>query len=250
MTRSLELLSDEELAMRVKEGDREAPEVLLTRFAVKIRSIAKEYRNVGQDLDDIEISVKLAFVKAAQTFDPAAKVKFVTYAKRLAFNTLISEWRSVTAGSRPPSWARESIDDPDVDEPGTQDSALAALLENHVSLESIAMIERRELRQILTYRPPPILRLALEQVAQELQLDWVAIRDLLYPGLILIRLAPDPGTPEATQMLVRAHEKFCEVRRALIEGAAFGLGLWETAESVGLSRACVRMILDASQQEA
>lgn len=246
---NLAQLTDEALALEVKAGSREAELEILERFSVKIRAIAREYPLPDSEIDDRVVTVQLAWIRAAKAFDLAHGVKFVTLAKRTAHNALISEWRAAHAGSRVPSWAKESLEDPDTEEPGTVDDSFLSGLDLVDAEAHLASKERREERSLLNLRPHKLLRVAVTQAAQEAGMDWVAIRDILYPGLILIRLSPDPGTPQADELLIRAHAKFCEFRRKLISGMLAGHSIWETAEALQISRVLVRMILEASVED-
>ena len=246
---NLAQLTDEALALEVKAGSREAEAEILDRFSVKIRAIAREYPLPDSEIDDRIVTVQLAWIRAAKAFDPAHRVKFVTLAKKTAHNALISEWRSAHAGSRVPTWAKESLEDPDTEEPGAVDESFLSGLDLVDAEAHLLVKERKEERSILDLKPNKLLRVAVTEAAKEAGQDWVAVRDLLYPGLILIRLAPDPGTPQADEILIRAHLKFCEIRRHLIAGMLAGKSVWETAEELKVSRALVRMILEASVED-
>ena len=71
---------EKELAARAQAGDQAAVQKLVEsnlRFVVKI---AKKYRNLGVSFLDLIGEGNLGLIQAAQRFDPARNVKFISYA--------------------------------------------------------------------------------------------------------------------------------------------------------------------------
>ena len=74
--------SDEEieLALRIKQGDKEALERLIRSNLRFVVSCAKQYQNQGLSLPDLINEGNLGLIKAAQRFDPTRGFKFISYA--------------------------------------------------------------------------------------------------------------------------------------------------------------------------
>jgi RNA polymerase primary sigma factor len=78
-----ELLSpdeEEELAQRIKRGDRRALERLTKANLRFVVSVAKQYQNQGMSLADLINEGNLGLIKAAEKFDETRGFKFISYA--------------------------------------------------------------------------------------------------------------------------------------------------------------------------
>lgn len=69
-----------ELARRIRQGDQESLERLVSANLRFVVSVAKKYQNLGLPLNDIINEGNLGLVKAAQRFDETRGFKFISYA--------------------------------------------------------------------------------------------------------------------------------------------------------------------------
>lgn len=79
----IEMISQDrevELAIRIKQGDKEAEHELVKANLRFVISCAKQYQNRGIPLDDLINEGNLGLIKAAQRFDETRGFKFISYA--------------------------------------------------------------------------------------------------------------------------------------------------------------------------
>ena len=79
----VELITPEEevkLAIRIKQGDHAALEILTKANLRFVVSVAKQYQNQGLTLPDVINEGNLGLIKAAQRFDETRGFKFISYA--------------------------------------------------------------------------------------------------------------------------------------------------------------------------
>ena len=71
---------EEELARRIRKGDRKAIETLVNANLRFVVSVAKQYQNQGLSLSDLINEGNLGLIKATELFDETRGFKFISYA--------------------------------------------------------------------------------------------------------------------------------------------------------------------------
>jgi RNA polymerase primary sigma factor len=69
-----------ELALKIKNGDKEAETELIERNLRFVISVAKQYQNEGCSLEDLVSEGNIGLIKAARRYDSTRGCKFISYA--------------------------------------------------------------------------------------------------------------------------------------------------------------------------
>lgn len=69
-----------DLALRIRRGDLQARNELVTANLRFVVSVAKQYQNLGVPLDDLINEGNIGLIRAAERFDPTKGFKFVSFA--------------------------------------------------------------------------------------------------------------------------------------------------------------------------
>jgi len=91
------LTRDEErvLGLKIAEGDTASLQILVQRNLKYVVSVVNKYRGCGLSLQDLIEEGNIGLIQAAKRFDPAHKVKFITYAvwwiKQTIMNSLAEQ---------------------------------------------------------------------------------------------------------------------------------------------------------------
>ena len=92
-------MTNEELILRYQSGDADAANALIEQNVGFIRSIAIEnanqYKSLYLDADDYTQEGSLAFLRAAERFDPDKSVPFLGFARRVVENAITDAIRAV-----------------------------------------------------------------------------------------------------------------------------------------------------------
>ena len=79
-THPLEPDQEADLALRIRRGDLQARNELVTANLRFVVSVAKQYQNPGVPLDDLINEGNIGLIRAAERFDPTKGFKFVSFA--------------------------------------------------------------------------------------------------------------------------------------------------------------------------
>lgn len=104
--------SDETLCAMASEGDREAEELLVTRYNQLVRVCARPYFLAGGDSEDLIQEGMIGLLSAVRGFDPNREAGFRTYAETCIRNRLRSAIRSAARDKHRPLNQSISLGDP------------------------------------------------------------------------------------------------------------------------------------------
>lgn len=97
-----ERISDEELAIRVRNGDSYAASELIKRFSPFVRSVAKHYFGASLETDDIIQEGMIALLLAAYSYSPEKNASFRTYSAVCISNRLSTVVKAQSAAKHLP----------------------------------------------------------------------------------------------------------------------------------------------------
>jgi len=98
--RPLRVLSDPQLALRIRNGDDRAFEELLSRYADMVSYHAAQFFASGESEDDLEQAARLGLLKAARTYRPDRGSGFHNFAVLAVRAELITFIRTAGRGKR------------------------------------------------------------------------------------------------------------------------------------------------------
>ena len=98
----LETLSDEMLCTQVRQGNRDAEEILAARYHRLVRSIARPYFLAGGDSEDLLQEGMLGLIKAMREYDVQQGAAFSTFADICIRRRLYSVLKAATSGKHQP----------------------------------------------------------------------------------------------------------------------------------------------------
>mgnify|MGYP004614908865 FL=1 len=98
----LETLSDEQLCAACQSGNKNAEEILASRYHRLVRSIARPYFLAGGDNEDLLQEGMLGLVKAMREYDPQQTASFYTFADVCIRRRLYSVLKAAASGKHQP----------------------------------------------------------------------------------------------------------------------------------------------------
>ena len=112
---SLRTATDEELAKLAAEGNRDAEELLVSRFHQLVRACARPFFLAGGDSEDLIQEGMVGLIKAFREYNPEREASFRTYAEICIRNRLYSVLRAAVRDKHQPLNQSVSLDTPDFD---------------------------------------------------------------------------------------------------------------------------------------
>jgi len=103
------------LAKLAAEGNREAEELLVSRFHQLVRACARPFFLVGGDSEDLIQEGMVGLIKAFREYTPEREASFRTYAEICIRNRLYSVLRAAVRDKHQPLNQSVSLDTPDFD---------------------------------------------------------------------------------------------------------------------------------------
>lgn len=139
-----------EVLQRLKDGDKDAREILIERNLRLVSHIVKKYYSKTNDTDDLISIGSIGLIKAIDTFNPDKGIKLATYASRCIENEILMYFRN-TRKTATDVYLNDSIE---VDKGGnpltlgdtiSDNSDLAEDLETKIKWEKVSkIIEKME----------------------------------------------------------------------------------------------------------
>ena len=158
---------EQEYLSRLKEGDREAKQVLIERNMRLVAHVTKKYQNSGEDMEDLISIGTIGLIKAVSTFQDDHGSKLATYAARCIENELLMYFRAKKKSSREVS-LYEPI--------GTDKEGNQIQLMDNVEAEEKDVVEQLELKQKIV-RLYELIPNVLDEREQEILKQRYGLRD-------------------------------------------------------------------------
>ena len=131
--------SDEDLSAMASAGDRQAEEILVTRYHRLVRVITRPYFLAGGDSDDLIQEGMMGLMKAVREFDCSKEASFRTFAEVCIRNRVFSALRSAARAKHSPLNQSISIEAPFFDS-----NAYAAVTGHSSSIDPEELLILRE----------------------------------------------------------------------------------------------------------
>ena len=112
---SLNTASDEALTQLAIQGNRQAEELLVSRYHQLVRACARPFFLVGGDSEDLIQEGMVGLIKAFREYKPEREASFRTYAEICIRNRLYSVLRAAGRDKHQPLNQSVSLDTPDFD---------------------------------------------------------------------------------------------------------------------------------------
>lgn len=158
---------EQEYLSRLKEGDREAKQVLIERNMRLVAHVTKKYQNSGEDMEDLISIGTIGLIKAVSTFQDDHGSKLATYAARCIENELLMYFRAKKKSSREVS-LYEPI--------GTDKEGNQIQLMDIVKAEEKDVVEQLELKQKIV-RLYELIPNVLDEREQEILKQRYGLKD-------------------------------------------------------------------------
>ena len=121
-----ESLSDEALCAQARQGDRDAEEVLVSRYNRLVRQLARPLFLAGGDSDDLIQEGMIGLVHGLREYDPSRSASFRTFAEICIRRRLYSAVRDAARDKHSPLNQSVPLELPFFDSPSSLDAALVS----------------------------------------------------------------------------------------------------------------------------
>ena len=98
----LESLTDEDLCKISHAGNRDAEEILVSRYHRLVRSVARPYFLAGGDTEDLLQEGMFGLIKAIREYDSQRDASFYTFAEHCIRNRLYTVLKAASSGKHTP----------------------------------------------------------------------------------------------------------------------------------------------------
>lgn len=88
---------EQDLSIKLAEGDEKAREKLITHNLRLVVYIAKKFENSGVNIEDLISIGTIGLIKAVNTFSPEKNIKLATYASRCIENEILMHLRKIAS---------------------------------------------------------------------------------------------------------------------------------------------------------
>ena len=88
---------EQDLSIKLAEGDEKAREKLITHNLRLVVYIAKKFENSGVNVEDLISIGTIGLIKAVNTFSPEKNIKLATYASRCIENEILMHLRKIAS---------------------------------------------------------------------------------------------------------------------------------------------------------
>jgi RNA polymerase sporulation-specific sigma factor len=171
---NLEVLDDNALVARVKDGDEKCLDVLLSRYRKFARSKARSYFLAGSDKEDVVQEGMIGLYKAIRDFDPTQETPFRAFAELCISRQILTAIKTANRHKHQPLNQSVSLDAPAYNDDGDRsvgDNIVSAPqmsdpAELVISAQEIEAI-RDTMRESLTELEGDVLRLYMDGKSYE-----------------------------------------------------------------------------------
>ena len=115
LSQSLEQSGDEALCLLAASGNREAEEILVTRYNRLVRTCARPFFLIGGDSEDLTQEGMVGLIKAVREYDAAKEASFRTFAEICIRSRLYSVLRAAARDKHSPLNQSVPLDTPFLD---------------------------------------------------------------------------------------------------------------------------------------
>jgi RNA polymerase sporulation-specific sigma factor len=171
---NIEVLEDNALVARVKDGDERCLDVLLSRYRKFARSKARSYFLAGSDKEDVVQEGMIGLYKAIRDFDPAQETPFRAFAELCISRQILTAIKTANRHKHQPLNQSVSLDAPAYNDDGDRSVGDNIVASPRISDPAELVISSQEIeairdtmRESLTELEGDVLRLYMDGKSYE-----------------------------------------------------------------------------------